>query len=375
MPLTTHQFVEQIHASPVQIVLAASGGGSRAIADLLEVPGASRTVLEAVVPYCEKAVVQWLGGRPDQFCSPAAARAMAMAAFLRARDYYSGPEYDLAGVACTASLASDRPKRGPHRAHLAVQTQSMTANWSVQLEKGHRSRVEEEELVGRAVLNAIGEACGLTEDLPLDLLDSESAEHHQTRAPLPWQNLLLGKVEAICHGDCDTSPRAILSGAFNPVHAGHRQMTEVGQRLLGVPVVTEISILNADKPPLDYYEIDRRLAQFAEGPPVILTRASTFEEKSRLFPGAIFLVGIDTLRRIADPRYYGGNPAGCQAALERIAERGCRFLVFGRDVGTGFVRLGDLDLPDGLEALCREVPGDVFREDVSSTAIRRAGGW
>ena len=51
MPLSTEQLVQQIHDSPTRIVLAATGGGSRAIADLLEVPGGSRTFLEAVVPY------------------------------------------------------------------------------------------------------------------------------------------------------------------------------------------------------------------------------------------------------------------------------------------------------------------------------------
>ena len=66
------------------------------------------------------------------------------------------------------------------------------------------------------------------------------------------------------------------------------------------------------------------------------------------------------------------NASACQCAIERIAGRGCRFLVFGRDLGAGFVRLADLDLPDPLRPICREVPPEVFREDVSSTEIRKA---
>ena len=115
--------------------------------------------------------------------------------------------------------------------------------------------------------------------------------------------------------------------------------------------------------------------QFAGDQGVWLTRAATFEAKSRLFPGATFLVGVDTLRRIADPRFYASDTVARLAALERIAERGCRFLVFGRDMGTGFVRFSDLDLPEVLRAICREVPADRFREDVSSTAIRKSGRW
>ena len=103
-----------------------------------------------------------------------------------------------------------------------------------------------------------------------------------------------------------------------------------------------------------------------------LTRAARFEEKSRLFAGATFILGIDTLRRIVEPRYYGGEPAGCQRAIEQIAARGCRFLVFGRNLGDGFLGLAQLDLPDALRSLCREVPPEVFREDISSTALRKS---
>jgi len=44
-------------------------------------------------------------------------------------------------------------------------------------------------------------------------------------------------------------------------------------------------------------------------------------------------------------------------------------------MGTGFVRLSDLDLPDALRIVCREVPADAFREDVSSTELRKSGAW
>jgi hypothetical protein len=150
-------------------------------------------------------------------------------------------------------------------------------------------------------------------------------------------------------------------------------MVQVAGELLGQPVAWELAVLNVDKPPLDYMEIERRLAQFPAGNKVFLSRAATFEEKSRLFAGATFLVGADTLQRIAGPQYYGNSLTACQCAIGRIAGRGCRFLVFGRAVGGRFVRLGDLDLPDALRALCREVPPELFREDISSTELRKSG--
>jgi hypothetical protein len=185
----------------------------------------------------------------------------------------------------------------------------------------------------------------------------------------------LGKVEVACTCGKPPSPTAIFSGAFNPLHQGHQRMMQSASEILKRPVAIEISILNVDKPPLDYFEIDRRLCQFPPEQPVILSRAATFDEKSRLFPGATFVVGSDTLRRIAMPGYYAGDRAACFSALQRIANRGCKFLVFGRDMGTGFVRLADLDLPDILRNISREVPPEVFREDISSTGLRKAGAW
>ncbi len=374
MLLSTEQLAQQIHDSPTRVVLAASGGGSRAIADLLEVPGGSRTLLEAIVPYSATALAAWLGSRPDESCSAATARAMAMVAFGRARQY-DEPGATPAGIACTASLATDRPKRGPHRVHAALQTAALTAAWSLELHKDRRTRAEEERLSGRLLMNVVAEACGVPQRLNLDLLEGELVQELRTHAPQPWRDLLLGQVDTVRVGSAGASPRAVFSGAFNPLHVGHRRMVQIAQETLQQPVALEISIVNVDKPPLDYIEIERRLGQFSAGETVYLTRVATFEEKSRLFPGATFVVGIDTLRRIAEPRYYGGDPAACQRAVDRIASRGCRFLVFGRNLGVGFVRLADLDLPDGLRALCCDVPQEVFREDVSSTAIRTSGAW
>ena len=75
--------IERIHQSAKQLVLSITGGGSGAIAALLEVPGGSATVLEARVPYAQAALEEWLGGPVDQACSEPTARAMAMAAFVR----------------------------------------------------------------------------------------------------------------------------------------------------------------------------------------------------------------------------------------------------------------------------------------------------
>ena len=53
--------------------------------------------------------------------------------------------------------------------------------------------------------------------------------------------------------------------------------------MLGQPVQWEISILNVDKPPLDYVEIQQRLEQIPPEQDVWLTRAATFDEERATF--------------------------------------------------------------------------------------------
>lgn len=372
------QLVAEIHDTPLKVVLAVSGGGANAIARLMEVPGASRTVLEAAVPYAAGAMADWLGGPPDQACSQETARQMAMAAFRRACDFRED-ELPVAGIACTASLATDRPKKGEHRAHLALQTEAVTACWSLELTKGARSRAEEEQLVTSLVLNIVAEASGTGRRLPEALTADEEVQRLRFDAPKSWQDLLMGRIDAIRRDGLpergENAPKAVFPGAFNPLHSGHRNMAAIAEDLLGVPVDFELSILNVDKPPLDYLEMDRRSGQFEPPQTVWLSRLATFEAKSRRFPEATFVVGADTLRRIAELRYYDNSEATRRRALEQIASQGCRFLVFARAESGRLVRLSDLKLPEPLRSICREVPPERFREDISSTEIRRCGGW
>jgi nicotinamide mononucleotide (NMN) deamidase PncC len=363
-----HELVERIHASGHGCVLALTGGGSRAIADLLAVPGASSTVIEAVVPYAEPALAEWLGGKFDQACSEPTARAMAMAAFERARKLSAADPHTLCGIGASASLATNRPKRGPHRLFVAWQSADATVSYACDFIKGRRERAEEESLAAQMVLHAVAEACGVKSTLPHDLLVDEPATRREKRAPAEWTQLLLGE-RASVDVRSKGAPRVILSGAFNPLHTGHRQMAEVASARCGAPVALELSIANVDKPTLDFLEIEARLAGLADFA-VLLTRAATFVEKAAQFPGAVFVVGADTSARIADEKYYDGYYKKRDSAIAAIAARGCRFLVFGRAVNDQFRLPSDLILPSQLRDLCDEVTESEFRQDVSSTELR-----
>src|SRR5262245_36486473 len=121
-----HAFIERLHTGAMSGVLAVSGGGSLLLSDLLTVPGASNSVLEAVVPYAPSSLARFLGAEPEQACSGATARAMAVRAFERALLLAPGAQRQRFGLAVTASLRTTRPKRGAHRAYVALQTLEAT---------------------------------------------------------------------------------------------------------------------------------------------------------------------------------------------------------------------------------------------------------
>jgi nicotinic acid mononucleotide adenylyltransferase len=166
-------------------------------------------------------------------------------------------------------------------------------------------------------------------------------------------------------------PTALLPGAFNPIHAGHRGLAAVATELLGLPVAYELSIANVDKPPLSADEVRRRLAQFAGHGAVWLTQAPRFIQKAALFPGAVFVIGADTAWRIVDPRYYD-DELDMHATLTRLHEYGCRFLVACRlDAPGRCVELTEVPVPRKFHALFEAIPPARFRLDLSSTEIRQ----
>ena len=369
------ELIERAHASGVQLLLSITGGGSRAISTLLEVPGATASVLGAIVPYARAALESWLGGPVDHYCSERTARAMAMAAFERARQFSEEEPSRQRGIGATASLATLRPKRGPHRIHVAWQSADKTVAFSCQLAKGERTRAQEEAIAALLILMAVFEACGVQAASLLDSAVAADVHRREKQAPAAWSELLLGKRRAVAFGDSpsqaeSTKPAILFPGAFNPLHSGHEQMAQVAADRFSAPVTFEISVTNVDKPPLDFIEIADRLEQLANRQ-VLLTRAATFVEKARLAPSCTFIVGADTLVRVAEPRYYGGDTARRDAAIEAIAEQGCRFLVFGRRTNDRFESLSALNVPVDLKALCDEVSESEFRADVSSSELRK----
>jgi cytidylyltransferase-like protein len=371
------QLISRLHASGRKAALAITGGGSGAIGELLRVPGGSRLLIEAQVPYDPQALEAFLGFAPEQACS--ADTAIAMARTVRARAAKLVPAgTDLVGLGATAALVSDRPRRGEHRFHIACANSAGLAHCTAVLAKGRRDRAAEEDVVSRAIILWLATVCGIAPPSPRSLLDADEQFSEAVVATLDEiDQLLAGEFDRITvqpDGQVVLSappPPLLFPGSFNPLHEGHVLLARVAEELRQQPLTFEISVTNVDKPPLARETVRHRLTQFAWKWPVELTRAPTFVQKSRLFPGTTFVIGADTAERLFAPRYYGDDEVQMHAALEEIANSGSRFLVAVRVDAAGRVcALSDIPVPRRYVDLFTEIPEHRFRLDTSSSEIR-----
>lgn len=167
------EFLQELHNSPVVAVLAISGGGAKAVTWLLGTPGASRTILEIRIPYSKPALVGYLGYEPREFVSNKTAKDIAQIAYEQAVSLTPLREGLVVGVGCTATLATDRIKKGEHRCFVAFSSRHEAGEFGVTFNKGFRSRIEEDLIVSKLILKGLAQVGGLSFDIPLGLEESE----------------------------------------------------------------------------------------------------------------------------------------------------------------------------------------------------------
>eukprot|EP00511_Aplanochytrium_stocchinoi_P012780 CAMPEP_0204894816 /NCGR_PEP_ID=MMETSP1349-20130617/33645_1 /ASSEMBLY_ACC=CAM_ASM_000710 /TAXON_ID=215587 /ORGANISM="Aplanochytrium stocchinoi, Strain GSBS06" /LENGTH=240 /DNA_ID=CAMNT_0052062057 /DNA_START=288 /DNA_END=1011 /DNA_ORIENTATION=- len=145
-------------------------------------------------------------------------------------------------------------------------------------------------------------------------------------------------------------------------------------------VVFEISVNNADKGGISIDTVAKRMLQFTDeelfshGPwPVVATTVPKFVDKARLFPGCLFVVGMDTAVRIINPKYYNNSEEEMLEALIEIKRLCCSFVVAGRinsetNAFETFHEMHDR-VPTVIRSIFHPLSEEEFRIDLSSTEM------
>lgn len=162
---------------PAKKVTVFTTAGTTLFSQLLGVSGASSTVLEFTVPYSRASSMELLKDiEPQQFCSVETAAMLATTAYERSAqlatlDALEGNDpvslLDMAketlphcvGLACSAALVSNVPKKGDHRCYVAACSADGIRSYSLILEKGLRDRVGEDNIAAQMLLHAFMESC------------------------------------------------------------------------------------------------------------------------------------------------------------------------------------------------------------------------
>eukprot|EP00581_Thalassiosira_minuscula_P016486 CAMPEP_0183718428 /NCGR_PEP_ID=MMETSP0737-20130205/11687_1 /TAXON_ID=385413 /ORGANISM="Thalassiosira miniscula, Strain CCMP1093" /LENGTH=617 /DNA_ID=CAMNT_0025947983 /DNA_START=636 /DNA_END=2489 /DNA_ORIENTATION=- len=213
---------------------------------------------------------------------------------------------------------------------------------------------------------------------------------------------------------------SILKSLWDTVHSySEEQYTPT--------VFFEMSVTNADKPPLDPTEVERRVNLFTSSPilssvempqdwGVILTNAPLFSQKTEILDKLLlisdgvnnpvstgtssfgsdvsnnpqqtkqeyrrkmsFVLGTDTMVRIINPKYYGNKRENMIAALQDMKDRGVHFIVGGRleqgtESGSKLFVNGEEEvksLPLDIQEMFTLLMEEEFRLDISSTELRK----
>ena len=377
--------VEGIHCSGRKLAVVATGGGSQALSWLLNHPGASRVVLEAQVPYCDRALEDYLMSAGPHPVSAETARTMALRAYERARELCGiddeAPGRDFVGVACTAALATKRERKGRDRVWLALRSATnyrlSSLDFSNRSDDRSHDRHRQEEVLSCCFVSQLASESGV--QIPaFDAPDWASLTHRTAPVEEALEALYSGSAEVAemdrqgeFHTAVGRGDRLLLSGSFNPLHEGHSELAAVAEARSGRSAALEISIHNVDKPSLEYADLMDRLSLLKGRYPVLITGAATFHEKATLFPGTRFAIGYDTALRLFDSTYYDQSEPALSAALESIDRHGSRFIVAGRVDDGAFRTLSDIDLPVRWAHLFEAIPEAEFRSDLSSSRLRR----
>ena len=175
MVYTTNKqrLIKKLHDSSGKFVAVITGGGLSAMADILSVPGASKTVLEVTVPYSKSSLFAYIKKNHESHVSKEEAILLANVAYKRSKTYEQADNIETIGISCTAAIATIPVRKGLDRAYIAWTNGEKICCASIYFSNEFRSRLKQDEIISGVILNCLSGVFNLDITLDLDLHKNE----------------------------------------------------------------------------------------------------------------------------------------------------------------------------------------------------------
>jgi len=282
----------------IKLAVAVTGGGTSFIPELLALGGMSSVLLDAQVPYSNKAVCKYVGEEiKEKFNSFIVAEKMAKAAFMKCKELHGdAPSATSIGIGVTASLGYSGQREGRENSiHVCLFDGTDTKSTRYELDDADDRNVQENK----------------STNIIFDALTSYVAKYSQS---IDEYNKSIGIYDLFSNYTNTDPDFLIYCGSFNPPHRGHREVVNAVNKLLqdtypGGVLIGEMTTVHHNKPSeRSEVIIDRaQKAAMYLGIPVFVTQQAVLEEKIKnieCFRNGIgyfhFVMGYDVYDKVVN---------------------------------------------------------------------------
>jgi nicotinic acid mononucleotide adenylyltransferase/nicotinamide mononucleotide (NMN) deamidase PncC len=311
------QLCQEIAKANPRIYLCASGTGGRIQQYLQEIPGAGSYLMGASFPYATDQMDDFLGFKPEKYCSSTTAMQIALESYYRAFD--PNDTRPAIGFGLSGVVAATREHKGGNRIICAAVTEIGCHVYKLDLPMrvGLEARLLDNHVADLFGIYCLHSALGLVPSFELlteimktpiwgyehSLFSDEVARDLVLKLPYWDANNKRGTLE-------DAKWHTLLyPGAFNPPHYGHHKLAREAQS--NQSNVYEhnndplfmISVDNPHKPWLSVTDILKRAKMLKGSYRVFTVGEPLFTDKVNNWPATRLIIGTDTLDRLLDPKW------------------------------------------------------------------------